>query len=99
MKNTNVSSKSNDLISALETHFEKKINLARVKFISSVIIALIKVRTVTFESLARAFDSESEVDSSLRRIQRFMANYSLDSDLIAKLIFSQALKRAYFAEC
>jgi hypothetical protein len=31
MKNTNVSSKSNDLISALETHFEKKINLARVK--------------------------------------------------------------------
>ena len=88
MKNTNVSSKSNDLISALETHFEKKINLARLKFISSVIIALIKVRTVTFESLARAFDSESEVDSSLRRIQRFMANYSLDSDLIAKLIFN-----------
>jgi len=60
MKNTNVSSKSNDLISALETHFEKKINLARLKFISSVIIALIKVRTVTFESLARAFDSESD---------------------------------------
>jgi len=88
MKNTNVSSKSNDLISALETHFEKKINLARLKFISSVIIALIKVRTVTFESLARAFDSESEVDSSLRRIQRFIANYSLDSDLIAKLIFN-----------
>jgi len=39
MKNTNVSSKSNDLISALETHFEKKINLARLKFISSVIMS------------------------------------------------------------
>ena len=87
MKNTNVSCKSNELITSLESHFEKKLNLARVKFISSFIIAIIKVRTVTFESIARAFDSEAETESSVRRIQRFMANYSLDSDIIAKLIF------------
>jgi transposase len=46
------------------------------------------VQTVTFEKLANAFDTTSEADSSLRRIQRFIADYSLDSDLIARLVFS-----------
>ena len=88
MKNTNVSSKDSDLISSIETHFQGKINLARVKFISFFIIALTKVRTVNFESLARAFDTDTEVSSNLRRIQRFMSGYSLDSSIIARLIFA-----------
>jgi hypothetical protein len=37
--------------------------------------------------LATAFESEAKAGSSLRRIQRFMAHYALDTDLIAKLIF------------
>ena len=88
MKNTNVSCKDSDLISALETHFKGKLNLARVKFISMFVIALTKVKTVSFEALARGFDSNAEVESSLRRIQRFIAEYSLNSDIIARLIFS-----------
>ena len=88
MKNTNVSGKDSNLISALETHFEGTINLARVKFISMFVIALTKVRTVSFENLARGFDSDVETDSSLRRIQRFISGFSLDSDIIAKLIFN-----------
>ena len=88
MENINVASKDSDLISSIETHFQGKINLARVKFISFFVIALTKVRTVNFESLARAFDTEAEVSSNLRRIQRFISGYSLDSNIIAKLIFA-----------
>jgi len=88
MKNTNASRKDSNLVLVLETHFKGKLNLARVKFISLFIIALTKVRTVSFESLSRAFDSKAEDISSLRRIQRFISTYVLDSDLIAKLIFS-----------
>jgi hypothetical protein len=54
---------------------------------SMVIIALCKVQNVSFHKLAIAFDSKSQVDSSLRRLQRFMAEFDLCSDLIARLIF------------
>jgi hypothetical protein len=88
MENINVSSKSNALVSVLKVHFKGELNLARIKFISLFVIALTKVRTVSFENLARAFDTKAEESSSLRRIQRFIAGYALDADLIAKLIFS-----------
>lgn len=52
-----------------------------------MISALCKVQTVGFEKLATAFDSNASTSSSLRRIQRFMAEYLLDTDLIARLIF------------
>jgi hypothetical protein len=63
-------------------------NLARIKFISLFICALCKVQTVCFEKLAYGFDNGTSRSSSLRRIQRFMAQYSLDSDLVAKFIFT-----------
>ncbi len=61
----------------------------RVKFFVLVISALCKVQAVGLESLAAAFDSNASTSSSLRRIQRFMAGYILDTDLIAKLVFRQ----------
>ena len=85
---TNISDKNSDLNSILNNHFEGKINKARVKLITMVIIALCKVQTVNFNKLSKAFDSESKADSSLRRIQRFIANFNIDSNMIAKLIFS-----------
>lgn len=88
MKKTNAVTKNSELTSVLNSHFQKNINLARVKLISHFVIALCKVQTVTFEKLANAFDSHADSESSLRRIQRFIANYSLDSDLIARLIFN-----------
>ena len=88
MKKTNVITKNNELVSILNTHLQGKINLARLKLISHFIIALCKVQTVTFEKLANAFDTQSDASSSLRRIQRFIANYSLDSNLIARLVFN-----------
>lgn len=88
MKKTNAITKNSELTSVLDSHFQKKINLARVKLISHFVIALCKVQTVTFEKLSNAFDTSSNSGSSLRRIQRFIAGYSLDSDLIARLIFN-----------
>jgi Transposase DDE domain len=86
---TNDDRKINELVSILkDQHFNSKINLARVKLIAMFIMALCKVQTVTFHKLASAFDSQSKADSSLRRLQRFIATFTLDSDLIARLIFS-----------
>ena len=87
-KDSKVSHKSSDLTSVLVEHFGKSLNLARIKFISLIICALCKVQSVCFEKLASGFENNCSSDSSLRRIQRFMAAYSLDKDLIARLIFA-----------
>ena len=85
---TNISHKNSDLNSILNAHFKGILNLARVKFISMFIIALSKAQTVNFSKLSIAFDTEAKSESSLRRIQRFIAKYSFNPDIIAKLIFS-----------
>lgn len=88
MEKTNACLKNTELTAVLNTHFKGKINLARVKLISLFICSLCKVQTVTFDKLANAFDVKAQSDSSLRRIQRFIASYTLSGDLIARLIFS-----------
>lgn len=82
------SNKSNELTSILQSHLGAKFNLARIKLMAHFIIALCKVQTVTLEKLANAFDSPVPASSSLRRLQRFLAFFVLNSDLIAKLIFN-----------
>jgi hypothetical protein len=64
-----------------------KMNLARIKFLSLFLCALFKVQTVGLYKLAADFETDAKSDSSLRRIQRFIASYTLDTDLIARLIF------------
>jgi transposase len=87
MKKTNILNKNSDLILILSTNLGANFNLARVKFISMFIIALCKRQTVNFSKLSKAFDTLADADSSLRRIQRFISNFSLDSNLIARLVF------------
>ena len=82
MKKTNAVTKNSELTSVLNTHFKGKINLARIKLIALFISSLCKVQSVTFDKLANAFDTTANASSSLRRIQRFIA------DLIAKLVFN-----------
>lgn len=96
MKKINAITKNSELTSVLNSHFQKKVNLARVKLISHFVIALCKVQTVTLEKLANAFDTNADSESSLRRIQRFVASYGLDSDLIARLIFNLLPKQDRF---
>ena len=59
------------------------VNSLRVMLMSMFVIALCKVQTVGFEKLSKAFDSEALSSSSLRSIQRFIADFILDVDLIA----------------
>lgn len=61
-------------------------NLARIKFLSLMILALCKVQTVSCCKLSIAFEGGSEALSCMRRVQRFMSFYALDLDLIARLI-------------
>ncbi len=85
---TKTSYKSNDLVSVLYSHLAGKINLARIKLISHFIKALCIVRTVSFEKLANTFDTQAKPESSLRRIQRFIASFDFNPDFIAILIFN-----------
>lgn len=71
---TKAESKSNEFLSILNNHFQGKLNLSRLKLIEMFVFALCKVQTVGFEKLANAFDSEAMAASSLRRIQRFIAD-------------------------
>lgn len=84
---TNALPQSNELISILNGHFEGVLHLARVKCMAMIIVAMCKVQTVNLEKLAHAFDTKAKSASSFRRIQRFIGNFALDRDLIAKLIF------------
>lgn len=86
--NTRSNCKNSILLTILNQSFGKSMNLARIKFFGLFICALCKVQTVCFEKLAVSFDSDVCSDSSLRRIQRFMSEYMLDTNLIARLIFS-----------
>ena len=81
-------SKSNQLTRILVLPLGKSMNLARIRFLSLIILALYKVQSVNFEKLASAFDCEAQRDSSLRRIQRFISGYALSADILAKLIFA-----------
>jgi hypothetical protein len=71
----------------LSQSLAEKMNMAHVKFFGLFICVLCKVQTVSFCKLAAAFETPAKSSSALRRIQRFIAEYALDSKLIAHLIF------------
>lgn len=81
-----VNDKNNELIS----FFNKNLgwHKARIKFLSVLIITMIKLQTVNFVKLSQGFQSSAKLDSNLRRIQRFFAEYKLCFDSIFRLLFS-----------
>ena len=83
-----VENKVTVLSNTLNEYFGDKMNLARIKFFGLFISALCKVQTVCFEKLACGFDCNAKTESSLRRIQHFISEYSLDTDLVARFIFT-----------
>jgi len=97
--NSKVCSENTTILPALKEHFESSMNLVRIRLISILITSLCKLQTVTFERLAIGFDSTSDKDSSLRRIQRFFAGYLLDFDLISRLIFKLISKEDKIGLC
>lgn len=61
-------------------------NLARIKALCMLVCALCKLQRVTYTKLASAFDGKASSGSSLRRIQRLIAECEISTDLIARLI-------------
>jgi hypothetical protein len=94
---TKASNKSNELVAIFQHRLGW--NKARVKFFVSFIMALCKVQTVCFTKLAQGFDGKAMVESNLRRIQRFFADFIVDTDLIAKIIFSLLPEKPPYRLC
>ncbi len=74
------------LTDVLKLHFGW--NLARIKCLSCLIIALFKVKTVNFAELATAFSGTAQVESHYRRIQRFFKEINIQQDMVAQLVAS-----------
>jgi len=89
--------KSNELVNIF--HARLGWNKARVKFLVSFIMALCKVQTVCFNNLAQGFEGNAKVESKMRRIQRFFANFIVDTNLIAKLLFSLLPEKPPYRLC
>lgn len=66
---------------------ELPINAARLKFLVLLIVAILKVQNVGLDRIAQAIESQAELPSILRRIQRFFAKFDLCGDLIAQLLY------------
>ena len=82
------SDKVNQILPILKEHFGNSINLARLKFMSLLLHALVIAQTVSLHKLSSFMPAEVSRDSNMRRIQRFLSGYSLNMDLIARMIFS-----------
>jgi hypothetical protein len=63
-------------------------NLARIKCLACLIIALFKVKTVNFAELATAFSGSAKVESHYRRIQRFFKEVNIKPDVVAQIVVS-----------
>lgn len=74
------------LIPLLQSHFDW--NLARVKCIASVIVALIKVRTVNLVQLAIALPGNARKESKYRRLQRLFEQVHIDFSFVAIFLAS-----------
>ena len=80
--------KVNQILPIMQEHLGKTMNLARIKLMALMLHALCVVQTVSLHKLASAMPNSRDRDTNLRRIQRFLAKFALDLDVVAKIIFS-----------
>lgn len=80
--------KISKLLPVMQEHLGKSMNLARIKLMTLLLEALVKVQTVNLVRLANAMPTAVDKESNMRRLQRFLAGYALNLDLIARMIFS-----------
>jgi len=59
---------------------------ARLSFLATFLIALLRVRTVNFSELAIGFSGKAETESHYKRLQRFFRHYPLDYAEIAQTV-------------
>ncbi len=78
----------NKLLEKLQDFFaEKKMNRARIKFITLFLLSIFKMQTVNFEKLGLSL-GKVKIQSSVRRISRFMSSEVLKLKDVSKFIFS-----------
>ena len=87
-------SKGSELFDTLFAHFGKTVNLARIRFLSKMLKAIVILRTVNFAKLATAFGGMAESLSSMRRIQRFMAGSRLSPGSSSSSFLTGGLTRS-----
>ena len=80
--------KVSQILPIMQEYFGISMNLARIKLMAYMLHALCGVQTVSLHKLASAMPASVERDSNLRCIQRFIANYALNLNLAARMIFS-----------
>ena len=90
-----LTSKVQNLLDIGQEFFEKKINLSRKKFIISFALAMCISRSVQFPEIALYLNEDAKVDSNLRRIQDFFANYELNYAQIAVILMNFIPKKKY----
>jgi transposase len=63
------------------------LNLARVKALSMMVLALLEARDIRLSTLSRYFSlSDAQAESSFKRMQRFIKEVKLPFDAIARLV-------------
>jgi hypothetical protein len=77
--------KYSDLQGILQT--ELQLNAARTKFLTLLLVSMLKVQSVNLERFAQGFENQVDLASNLRRIQRFFAFFALPEDGIARLLY------------
>lgn len=75
------------LTEALKLHFGGW-HLARIKCLSSLVVALFQVKTVNLAQLATAFPGRAEIDSHYRRLQRFFQYVEIKPAVLAHVVVS-----------
>jgi hypothetical protein len=59
---------------------------ARLNFLATFLIALLRVKTVNFAELATAFGGKAQTDSHTKRLHRFFRHYKLNTAQIAQTL-------------
>jgi hypothetical protein len=79
--------KGNEILKNLQTHLPQ-VHESRRKFITLFVLALLKVKTVNLDKIAESFDGKAEIESTKKRIHRFLNNYLINYQLVAMFIIA-----------
>lgn len=75
------------LSDTLKEFIGDRMNLASINFSDLIISTLCKMQTVCFEKSSCSFECDGKAESSLRRIRRFISEFSLeDVKYVCKLM-------------
>ena len=77
---------SSALCETLQAHFPW--HLARIKFMSLFILAVLTLTTVNFKKLSNALNGRAKRDSNYKRLQRFFKAFDLDQQKVAKVLLA-----------